>query len=442
MVGKIKYVESIASLLMPFLTLGLSQAFVNFLPILEDYHGKTLYGVSLGLVFFISSAAVVLLIIVNLFIPISQFNYIFYGLIISFSLSFLEIMKSRAITIDKVTVPVLFEKISPKIFLIILLVVFGKLTIDNQVFLKYYSLFYVIVVLYIFSYLNKFSRPRFSLKTEHLFENFNKKDLLNYMFFSILASSMSFAAFKLDGIIIPIYLSMKANGLFAIALLISNIVALPAGAIFALNSANVSYLIKNEDFEKLNSIYKEVAKIIFYKCFIVLSIIICVIPPIIYHFYGTNADYIGLIPLIQVLGIGSLFSVATGFNNEIIIFSKYYKYNYLFTAILVVINISLFYYFLTFTDLKLLGIAIAISTSTILFNTMKLIFIKIKLNLLPIDKNYIALILLMSLVLVFACLLPSTNNLAINCSLKILLIFGLNFLVKKFLKLNSASKIL
>ena len=74
-VGKIKYVESIALALFPFLSLGLSQAFVNFLPILEDYHAKTLYGNSLVLVFFITVVIAIVLNSVNYF-GVSD-NYIY-----------------------------------------------------------------------------------------------------------------------------------------------------------------------------------------------------------------------------------------------------------------------------------------------------------------------------------------------------------------------------
>ena len=323
MVGKIKYVESIAAILMPFLTLGLSQAFVNFLPILEDYHGKTLYGVSLSLVFFTSCLVAVALILINFFVPITNFSYYIYGVIIASAISFLEIIKSRAITLNKVTLPVLFEKISPKFFLIVILLVFGKLSYDSNVFLKYYSIFYFVIVLYLFAHINKFSRPRFSFKAEHLFENFDKKDLYKYMFFSVLASSLSFLAFKLEGVIIPLFFSMKANGLFSIAMFVSSFVALPAGAIFAVNAPKVSGLMKSESYQELNEIYKEVAKFIFYKCYVILSILICVLPQIVNYYYKTNIDYLELVPVILFLSIGSIFAVSTGFNNEIIMFSPF-----------------------------------------------------------------------------------------------------------------------
>ena len=441
-VGKIKYVESIALALFPFLSLGLSQAFVNFLPILEDYHAKTLYGNSLVLVFFITVVIAIVLNSVNYFYPISNFNYIIYGVIISSALSFLEIMKSRSITLGKVIVPVLFEKIAPKFFMIIVLLFFGKFTYENNSFLAYYSIMYFAIILFLFSYLNKFSKARFSLKPEYLFENFNKKDLYKYMFFSVLASSLSFLAFKLEGLIIPYFFSMKINGLFSIALFVSSFVTLPAGGVFALNSPVVSDMVKNNNFVELNVKYKEVAKLIFYKSFIILSIIFCVLPEIFAYIYNNNSDYIDLIPIIRVLCIGSIVSVATGFNNEIIIFSKYHKYNYIFTFLLVVINLSLFYYFLKFTNFGLLGIAYAISISIILFNLLKLHFIKVKFDLNPFDKKYLILILLMSIVFAIAYFLPSTNFLLVDILLKFAIIFGLNLSIVRFIKLIDRSKIL
>ncbi len=441
-VGKIKYVESIAVALFPFVSLGLSQAFINFLPIIEDYHAKTFYGNSLFLVFIITFFAEIVLNIIQFFYPISNFNYILYGVIISSALSFLEIMKSRSITLGRVTVPVLFEKIAPKVFMIIILLFFGKFAYENNSFLALYSLMYFVMLLFLFFYLNTFSKARFSSKEEYLFENFEKKDLYKYMFFSVLASSLSFLAFKLEGLIIPYFFSMKTNGLFGIALFLSSFVALPAGSIFALNSPLVAEMMTNNNFTALNVKYKEVAKLIFYKSFIILTLVFCVLPDVFAHIFHNNSDYVALIPIIRVLSIGTIVGVATGFNNEIIVFSKYHKYNYIFTFLLVVINLSLFYYFLTFTNFGLLGIAYAISFSLILFNVIKLFFIKLKFNLTPFDKKYLFLMLLMSAVFAMVYFLPSTNFLLLDIGIKLAITFGLNVSIVRFIKLIDRSKVL
>jgi O-antigen/teichoic acid export membrane protein len=441
-VGKIKYVESIALALVPFLSLGLSQAFVHFSPIIENYHAKTLYGNSLVLIFFTSIVVVIVLNIVHFFYEINNFSYIIFGTIISFTLSFLEIIKSCSLTIDKVIVPVLVEKIAPKVFLIIILLVFGKLTHDNNTFLPYYSGMYIIVILYLFSYLNKFFKPRFSTKTEYLFENIKKKDLYKYMFFSVLSSSLAFLAFKIEGLIVPHFFSMKTNGLFGISLLLASSVGLPGAGIIALNSPMVSTMIKNSNFKNLNIKYKEVAKLIFYKSYVILSILICVLPMIFSYIYVNNNDFLDLIPIIEVLSIGYLINGATGFNNEIIIYSKFHRYTYIFTTLLVLINLGLMYYFLYFTDFGILGVAYSITISMIVFNFMKLCFIKLKFNLIPFDLKYFKLVFLMTIVLLSAYFLPSANNILIDVLLRVAIIFGLNVLIVRRLKLIDRSEIL
>ena len=212
-VGKIKYVESIATALLPFLSLGLSQTFLNFFPILNGYNAKNLYGISVALAFSISLFSLLIVNIIHYYNPIIGFNYIVYGILISSALSFLEIMKSLSITSNRISKLVLFEKIAPKIFMIIILLIFGKLAYNNNSFLTYYCLMYFAVIIYLLAYLNHFKIPKFLFKTEYLFIYFKKSDLLKYMFFSVLASSLSFLAFKLEGLVIPYFFSMKINGL-------------------------------------------------------------------------------------------------------------------------------------------------------------------------------------------------------------------------------------
>ena len=441
-VGKIKYVESIAAALLPFLSLGLSQTFLNFFPILNGYNAKNLFGASVALVFCMSIFSIILTCFINYCYPISGFRYLVFGIIIASALSFLELMKSVSVTNNRVTKLVLFEKISPKIFMVFILIFFGKLTYDNNSFLIYYCLMYFSIIIYLLAYLNNFKIPKFLFKSEYLFIYFKKSDLFKYMMFSILGSSLTFLAFKLDGIVIPYFFSMKSNGLFAIALFISGSVALPAGSIFAINAPLVSDLIKNKKFKKLNKKYKETAKLIFYKSFVILTIIYCALPDFFKYYYNNNTDYLSLIPIIKVLCIGSLIGVASGFNNEIIIYSKLYKFNYLFTFLLVIVNIVLLYYFLNHTKLGLLGVAFAISISIILFNFTKLIFIKFRFNLNPFDKKYLILILLMSIVFLIAYFLPSTNVLLLDITIKLALIFGLNLSIVRLIKLIDRTKIL
>jgi O-antigen/teichoic acid export membrane protein len=133
--------------------------------------------------------------------------------------------------------------------------------------------------------------------------------------------------------------------------------------------------------------------------------------------------------------------MATGLNNEIINYSKYFKYNYLFTLILVFVNLGLLWYFLTELNFGLEGVAYAISISIIIFNLIKVFFIYYKLNLNLLDKNYILLIAKMLAVFTVIYFIPFTSNILLNIVLKTILFYSTNILCVNHLKIVNVDKI-
>ena len=136
-----------------------------------------------------------------------------------------------------------------------------------------------------------------------------------------------------------------------------------------------------------------------------------------------------------------MFNMATGLNNEIINYSKYFKYNYLFTLILVFVNLGLLWYFLTELNFGLEGVAYAISISIIIFNLIKVFFIYYKLNLNLLDKNYILLIAKMLAVFTVIYFIPFTSNILLNIVLKTILFYSTNILCVNHLKIVNVDKI-
>jgi O-antigen/teichoic acid export membrane protein len=85
-----------------------------------------------------------------------------------------------------------------------------------------------------------------------------------------------------------------------------------------------------------------------------------------------------------LVGISKLLDMVTGVNTEIISVSRYYSFNFyslLFLVIIAVITNSIF--------IPLYGVngaAIATLISIVLFNALKLVFIHLKLKMLPFSK--------------------------------------------------------
>lgn len=149
----------------------------------------------------------------------------------------------------------------------------------------------------------------------------------------------------------------------------------------------------------------------------------------------THDSLIASVPVILILGFNVLINMGTGFNGEIITYSKYYKFNIIAIAILVVLNISLNFLFLSYFKLGIESVAFASLLSLVGFNLAKLIFIYKKFGLLPFDLSYLKVVSIFTFVLIFTYLLPNAPSNLLNIIYKIGVCFGLNLALIYRLKL-------
>ena len=152
----------------------------------------------------------------------------------------------------------------------------------------------------------------------------------------------------------------------------------------------------------------------------------------------------------QILGANVLFNMATGFNSEIISYSKYFRFNIISVLVLVVLNISLNVYFLTQTNLGIIGVAFASLIAMTLFNSFKLYFIYSKFGILPFDKKYAQLFFVILVITSAIYFLPEFSNHFVNLffktglnialivllTYKLKLVFSLNFWIDKLINIG------
>lgn len=426
--------ESIGHFLFPILSFGLAQAFVNFTPLLESYHIKTFFGNSMIMVLTTGLIAFIILYIFNLLYPLSNFLIFCMSIVLGMGLAYIEIFKSKALFLKKVNLPVYLEKLAPKLGLIFIFYILYKYNLKNYHLLLFtYTLVFIGVSIVILGYILRFTRPRFSLSELYFFENFSKSQLITYSSYSLLASIGSYLAFRIDGFLIPQYLSMQHNGAFSMAALLASAIAIPSTGIVALNINSISSSIYHKDTEGLGKLYLKSAKEAFFYCSFVF-ILVWISLPIITGYHSVSFRQIGQFEaIVVILGIGILYNVSTGFNNEIITYSQFIKYNIFFIFLLSVLNILLTLWFLNHTEWSLLGVAISTSLSLILYNTAKLLFIKIKFNMWPFDLNYAIMILSFIGISALLFFIPTFQSAFLSWISKFGLTLFLYYPVKRFL---------
>ena len=415
--GIVRYTDSLAQLLFPILLFGGGQALVHFYPTLKNQNKPALFKYSILSILVLSFGVFGVLLVGNFFSEWNHYYYLFYAFPIAFVLAFVELFKRQSIHINKIEVPTFYEKIIPKLALpaIFMLLIYGYLNIHNA--LLAFIVSYFILFLLLLFYILKHFKLKWDFNMKSLFSEVNRKEYYKYSFFGFLGSFGSIIAFRIDAFMIPEFLTFEANGTFAIGMALATSLAIPATGVFAIYAPKISAYLKNDEIDELGLKYKETAKLLFFIGAILYTAVVLGIDSL-FQMLPAYDKLVDSIPIIFLLGANVFLNMSTGFNNEIISYSKYFRFNIIFVLLLAVLNIFLNIFFLTQTDLGIIGVAYASLIAMVTFNCIKLIFVYRKFRILPFDKNYLKVVAVVSMVFFTFYMLPIHSNPLLNLILK------------------------
>lgn len=185
-------------------------------------------------------------------------------------------------------------------------------------------------------------------------------------------------------------------------------------AVFAISIMTIPYkAISSASFPVLNRTYLENSKQDLKELFDRLGNNLLIVTVAMFVLIACNLDnvvaifpkgYEAIKPIVLILMIGKLIDMATGMNNELISISKYYKFNFRISAILVLLAFSLMRYMIPVYGIY--GAAWAATIALAVFNIAKMIFLWVKLDLQPFNKNSLLIFLGGLLAYFLACIVP------------------------------------
>lgn len=407
--GTIKFIDTIVQLLYPIMVLGASHALIRFYPLLETEKRKHLFNYSVLSIAALSIIVLGGIIIYNLLFGYEYIKYIYIAFPIGVSLAFVELFRKQAQDIQKLALPTLYEKIIPKVVLpvVFLLLVYNYLA-ETPALLIYMAC-YILILLLIGIYIYKYFKPGFTISFKSLFETLSRKDYYNYSLYSFAASLGSLLAFRIDGLFIFNLISEEANGIYGNGATMAATLQVPAVGLFALYAPLISDYIASANMTDLKTKYKETARLLFFIGGVLLSCIYIGIDDL-FSLLPAKQELKETIPIIYILGFSVLLNMATGFNTEMISYSKYYRFNMITIALLIFLNVGLNFFFIYKTDLGIAGVAYASLISMAVFNIAKLWFIKAKFGMLPFDGKFALLAVVFALSGVGIYILPDTGS--------------------------------
>ncbi|WP_430615142.1 lipopolysaccharide biosynthesis protein [Flavobacterium sp. JP2137] len=425
LLGIIRYVEACTQIMFPILVLGSTHALINFYPNLNAKLQQKLFGFSLLSIFKLAVAGFLVLLLSTNFSWTPSMDYIWMGFVLAIFMAYIELFRRQATNLQKLAVPTLYEKIIPKVVLpaLFLLVLFQQIERDSALWMYVFS-FGVIAALVGFYVYKKFPFKIYS-QFDDLFAQIDKRQYYSYSLYAFAGSFGSFFAFRVDSLMIPEFISFEANGTYNIAVTLASALSIPAMGVFALYAPVISDFIKREQWQALNQKYKEVSKTLFFIGALLYSCIVVGIEPL-FKMMPTYDNLAPSIPVILLLGVNVVINMSTGFNTEIISYSKYYRFNLVSILSLMVLNVALNVLLLTQTDLGIIGVAYASLFSLTLFNAAKTYYIYKKMQLLPFDWNFFKMAALFGSSLLVVYSLPLSGIHGIDFALRVFLILTVN----------------
>ena len=247
------------------------------------------------------------------------------------------------------------------------------------------------------------------------------KEILRYGLYVLVGGISIIIVTRIDIMMIGSMLDLEQVAFYTIAFFIGNAIMVPAKSIAAISIPLIAKAWEKNDLDEIQTIYSK------------SSINQLIIGGVFFLCIWLNIDAVfSLLPekfnagkwVVFYIGLSQLFNMSAGLNGEIIINSKYYRYDLFASLFLVFVTIAT--NFLLIPEYGINGAAMATAISILLFNFSRFIIIKVKMNMHPFSLKTIYTVLLLFVIYFLLYFLPNSGETFLDIigrSLAVLLIF-------------------
>ena len=206
----------------------------------------------------------------------------------------------------------------------------------------------------------------------------NLKEIVYYSFFIIVSGGVAVMLVDFDKVMIPHYKDISQNALYAVAIFIATVIAVPSRAMTQIVAPITAKLLVENKHDELDDLYKKSAiNLQLVGGFLMLLIFLNIKQ--LYLLIPNN--YSAGISVVFMLGLAKFYDVLLGNNNSIIVNTQYYRTVLLFGVFTVFLMIGLNMLFIPMYGI--FGSALATLITVAIYNTIKLIFVVKKMHLYP-----------------------------------------------------------
>ncbi|MBO3697994.1 lipopolysaccharide biosynthesis protein [Roseivirga sp. E12] len=440
-VGLFRLIQSSAFLLATFGQVGLGQSLVKFFPEQKNNKGfltSILIGGLLGFILLCSLTLVFRESIVSYFSKESALfvDYFQVTLLVSFLIIQFQLLESYSRSLLQIVVPTFLRDIGLRVLTTTALLSYGFELIEFETLI--YSLIAIYGLVWFGLGISLKIKGQLHLKGDFQFLKSGVwKRVLNFGFFSLIGAGGTQIILQIDSIMISGTIGLEATGIYTIAFFIGVVIEMPKRAITQISSALLSQSFNKGDMKAVKKLYQQTS---INQMIIGTLLFIGVWANLenIYQFIPNKESYLGGFNVVLFIALGKLSDMAFGTNGEIIVMSKYYRFNVVTVSILAMLTISFNLWLIPEYGIE--GAAIASFLSMLLFNVIKYIFVFAKFGIQPFTRSSIVFVIIAAFTLLVNYFLPSISNIYLDIMVRslaiVIVLMGLTFGLKVSSELN------
>jgi O-antigen/teichoic acid export membrane protein len=330
-----------------------------------------------------------------------KYYYVFIPLTVG--MVYLSVLEAYSRISLRIAVPSLIREVGLRLFnsLLILLFGYGYISFDRMVSLTVVS--YALAVAFMLYYLHRqgrlYTRLDFGFVRHPAF-----KEMYRYGLWVLLGGASAALLPHIEKVLLPGFEGGLGNtAIFDIASRIALVIAIPRNSIVMISAPIISEAYQRNDIRHIETIYKKSSL----NLFIIGSFLLLGI-------WGNIDSIFSLIPksdiyaqgkwVVLLIGLGRVVDMMTGLNTEILVNSRYFRYDIffmiLFTALLLVSNLFLI------PRYGFNGAAAAAFLSVLIYNCLKLWFIQHKMQIQPFSLGTLKVVVLIGVTYLLLGLIP------------------------------------
>ena len=446
--GLVAFILSTANIMMPLMAFGVHNTIIKFYSTFKTKHSLN------------SFLTVMLFLPLIVVIPMGLFGYACYNFIgdllshendivkdyiwhifiVAVSMAYFEVFYAWAKTQMHTVFGNFMKEVFHRLAITALLfaVFFEYISVDE--FITYLIATYVLKMIIMMVSAFSIRLPVFTLKRID-----NLGSVIKYSGLIIIAGSIATVILDIDKFMLTQYIPIEEVAYYSVAIYIATVIAVPQRAMHQIMLPLTAQYLNDKNKFALEDLYKRSSLNLYLICGFVFLLIILNVNEL--YMIIPNEFRNGLF-VVFLISMAKLSDTILGNNNAILFNSDYYRIVLFFGIILTVLTVILNMIFIPIYGIN--GSAIATFIAILVYNTIKLVFIKKKFNMLPFTDGTLklsALIVICTLVFYFW---DFSFHPILNITVKSILIglfytiviFKLNIsedistLIKKYLRLN------